>query len=76
MNTLIKVFRTNFWVVCFALVSLLTVVNAKAQNNLESKQALSLVQRNAAAIGISNQQLKDVMISKAYHDPTLDEDLV
>ncbi len=76
MNTLIKVFRTNFWVVCFALVSLLTVVNVKAQNNLESKQALSLVQRNAAAIGISNTHLKDVMISKAYHDPTLDADLI
>ncbi len=76
MNKLITVFRKNFLVVCFALVSLLTVVNAKAQNNLESKQALSLVQRNAVAIGIPDAQLKDVMISKAYHDPTLDADLV
>ncbi len=76
MNTLIKVFKKNFLVVCFALVSLLTGVNANAQNNLESKQALSLVQRNAAAIGISNAQLKDVIISKAYHDPTLDAELV
>ena len=57
------------------LAFILYLPKLKAQEILPA-DAMGLVKKNSKSIGLSDQQLKDVLVSKAFHDKTLDADLV
>ena len=52
------------------ILSIFTISTVIAQNNNDNAAAIQLVTKNAAAIGLSTDQLKNYKVSSTYYDQT------